>query len=39
MGVFTMVIAASFAAAPAFAEPVQMLIEKDWGAYRYDNDA
>ena len=39
MGVFTTVIATSFAAAPAFAEPVQMLIEKDWGAYRYDNDA
>jgi len=38
MGVFTLVIATSFAAAPAFAEPVQMLIEKDWGAYRYDND-
>ncbi len=38
MGVFTMVITTSFAAAPAFAEPVQMLIEKDWGAYRYDND-
>ena len=39
MGVFTLVIATSFAAAPAFAEPVQMLIEKDWGAYRYDDDA
>jgi len=38
MGAFTLVIATSFAAAPAFAEPVQMLIEKDWGAYRYDND-
>ena len=39
MGVFTIVTAASFAAAPAFAEPVQMLIEKDWGAYRYDDTA
>ena len=39
MGVFTLVIATSFAAAPAFAEPVQMLIEKDWGAYRYDDTA
>ena len=38
MGAFTVVIATSFAAAPAFAEPVQMLVEKDWGAYRYDND-
>ena len=39
MGVFTIVTATSFAAAPSFAEPVQMLIEKDWGAYRYDDDA
>ena len=38
MGVLTLVIAAGFAAGPAFAKPVQMLIEKDWGAYRYDND-
>ena len=38
MGVFTLVIATNFAAASAFAEPLQMLIEKDWGAYRYDND-
>ena len=38
MGVFTSLIATSFAAASAFAEPLQMLIEKDWGAYRYDND-
>ena len=29
MGVFTIVIATCFAAASAFAEPVQMLIEKD----------
>ena len=39
MAVFTIVTATSFAAAPAFADPVQMLIEKDWGAYRYDDDA
>ena len=38
MGVFTMVIATSFAATFAFAEPVEMLVEKDWGAYRYDNN-
>ena len=38
MGVFTLVIATSFAAASAFAEPLQMLVEKNWGAYRYDND-
>jgi hypothetical protein len=38
MGAFTMVTATSFAAAPAFAEPLQMFVEKNWGAYRYDND-
>jgi hypothetical protein len=38
LGAFTMMIATSFAVAPAFAEPVQMLVVKDWGAYRYDND-
>lgn len=38
LGVFTMVIATSFAALPAIADPVEMLVEKDWGAYRYDND-
>ena len=30
MGAFTMVTATSFAAALAFAEPLQMLVEKDW---------
>ena len=38
MGAFTMVTATSFAEAPAFAEPLQMFVERDWGAYRYDND-
>jgi hypothetical protein len=38
LGVFTMVIATSFAVLPAIADPVEMLVEKDWGAYRYDND-
>ena len=38
LGVFTMVIATSFAALLAIADPVEMLVEKDWGAYRYDND-
>ena len=38
LGVFTMVIVTSFAALPAIADPVEMLVEKDWGAYRYDND-
>ena len=27
-----------FAALPAAASPVRMLIEKDWGAYRYEDD-
>ncbi|MBL6596195.1 MAG: hypothetical protein ISP43_05115 [Candidatus Puniceispirillum sp.] len=38
LGVFTMVIATSFAALPAISDPVEMLVEKDWGAYRYDSD-
>jgi len=38
LGVFTMVIATSFAALPAVSDPVEMLVEKDWGAYRYDSD-
>ena len=38
LGVFTMVIVTSFAALPAVSDPVEMLVEKDWGAYRYDSD-
>jgi hypothetical protein len=34
---FTFVMMTSFAALPATADPVQMLSEKDWGAYRYDD--
>ena len=33
-GLFT----AASGALPAIAAPNEMLIEKDWGAYRYDND-
>ena len=38
ISVFTFVIATNFAALTAFAEPVEMLVSKNWGAYRYDND-
>ncbi len=38
IGVFTFAIATSFAALPAVAEPLEMLVSKDWGAYRYDSD-
>ena len=29
----------AFSATPASADPKEMLIEKDWGAYRYDDSA
>ena len=29
----------AFGAFPASADPKKMLIEKDWGAYRYDDSA
>ena len=38
ISVFTFVILTSFGAPKAFAEPVEMLVSKKWGAYRYDND-
>ena len=38
ISVFTFVILTSFVAPKAFAEPVEMLVSKKWGAYRYDND-
>ncbi len=38
IGVFTFVILTSFVAPKASAEPVEMLVSKKWGAYRYDND-
>ena len=38
IGVFTFVILTSFVTPKAFAEPVEMLVSKKWGAYRYDND-
>ena len=36
--VFTFVILTSFVTPKAIAEPVEMLVSKKWGAYRYDND-
>ena len=38
IGVFIFVIVTGFVAPTAFAEPVEMLVSKDWGAYRYDNN-
>lgn len=38
ISVFTFVIVTSFGTPTAFAEPVEMLVSKSWGAYRYDND-
>ena len=34
---FTIVMMTSFATLPAEADPVRMLMERDWGAYRYDD--
>ena len=39
ISVFTFVMLTSLLAPKAFAEPVEMLVSKKWGAYRYDNDA
>ena len=39
ISVSTFVIVISFLAPTAFAEPVEMLVSKSWGAYRYDNDS
>ena len=38
IGVFMFVIVTGFVAPTAFAEPVEMLVSKNWGAYRYDNN-
>ena len=38
IGVFIFVIVTGFVAPTAFAEPVEMLVSKNWGAYRYDNN-
>ena len=38
IGVFMFVIVNGFVAPTAFAEPVEMLVSKNWGAYRYDNN-
>ena len=38
INVFTLVIVTSLVAPTVFADPVEMLVSKNWGAYRYDND-
>ena len=38
IGVFTFVIVTSLLVTTAFAGPVEMLVSKNWGAYRFDND-
>ena len=38
INVLTFVIVTSFVVPTAIAEPVEMLVSKNWGAYRYDND-
>ena len=38
-GLFFGLLPVAFVALPASADPKQMLIEKDWGAYRYDDSA
>ena len=38
IGVFIFLIVTVFVAPTAFAEPVEMLVSKNWGAYRYDNN-
>jgi len=38
ISVLIFVFVTSFVAPIAFAEPVEMLVSKNWGAYRYDND-
>ena len=38
IGVFIFVIVSGFVAPTAFAEPVEMLVSKNWGAYRFDNN-
>ena len=38
INVLTFVIVTSFVVPTAIAEPVEMLVSKNWGAYRYDNN-
>lgn len=38
IALFMVVTMTGFAALQAVASPVRMLIEKDWGAYRYEDD-
>ena len=39
VGLFLSLLPAAFGALQASADPKKMLIEKDWGAYRYDDSA
>ncbi len=39
VGLSVILITVTLGAAPVFANPKKMLIEKSWGAYRYDDDA
>ena len=38
IGVFIFVVVTGFVAPIAFAEPLEMLVSKNWGAYRFDNN-
>ena len=39
LGLSVCLLTVAFGALPAKADPKKMLIEKDWGAYRYDDSA
>ena len=39
VGLVLTLLPVTFGALPAGADPKEMLIEKDWGAYRYDDNA
>ena len=39
VGLVLILLPVTFGALPAGADPKEMLIEKDWGAYRYDDNA
>ena len=39
VGLLLSLLSATFVALPASADPEKMLIEKDWGAYRYEDSA
>ena len=39
ISIFTLLTVSNLSALSAFAEPLEMLVSKKWGAYRYDNDS